>query len=308
MLKCQRKGKLMKYEIDKDEKKLYYDGVGKKHILYRIVALKDIFGPDGKCIIKKGQKGGWIEESASLSQNENCFILGEAKLLDKASVYHNAIIKDNAVVSGAACIKGKAIVSDDAVVTDYSIIEAEAKVCDRALLKDLTIVSGKSVVMGDAIVSGHINIQGKTKIKDLSRIYGKAFIEGNVTIAGATYITGKHKFTAKKVIIKDSNIYDCLTIECSQTAFEFMKATKIYQSKISGITYIDQETRIRRSKIRTSNLRNAYAVNRSIVINSNLLSVHISNSVIENKNCNGKIVKNNVERASIGKILKGFYK
>lgn len=298
----------MKYEIDKEEKKIYYDGAGQKHIIYRIIALKDVLGPNGKCIIKKGQKGGWIEESASLSQNENCFVLGEAKLLDKACMYHNAIIKDNAVVSGAACIKGKAIVSDDAVVTDYSIVEAEARVCDRALLKDLTIVGGKSVVAGNAIVSGHINIQGKTEIKDLSRVYGKAFIDGNVTIAGATYISGNHKFTAKKLIIKDSNIYDCLTLESSQTAFGVMGATKIYQSKISGITYIDQETSIKRSKIRTSNLRNAYAIKGSIVIKSNLISVHIANSVIENKNCNGKIVKNNVERASLGEILKVFYR
>ena len=54
--------------------------------LYRIEALKD-FGN-----VKKGEKGGFIENEDNQSQYRDCWIY------DNAMVYGNALVRDNAEV------------------------------------------------------------------------------------------------------------------------------------------------------------------------------------------------------------------
>ena len=71
-----------KYELLKDDYKEVY---GIK--LYRIRALKD-FGD-----VKKGHVGGYIEKEENLSQINNCWVDGEAKVYGKAEVCGEAEIK-----------------------------------------------------------------------------------------------------------------------------------------------------------------------------------------------------------------------
>lgn len=82
--------------------------------LYRIEALKD-FGD-----VKKGDKGGFIENESNLSQNGDCWVSDDAKVYDTAKVY------DDAKVYGDAAVCGETRICSDAVVcanSDYILFK-----------------------------------------------------------------------------------------------------------------------------------------------------------------------------------------
>ena len=68
--------------------------------LYRIEALKDFSN------VRKGDKGGFIENEENLSQSDDCWVydnaevFGEAKVHNNAKVYHNARVCGDAEVCG----------------------------------------------------------------------------------------------------------------------------------------------------------------------------------------------------------------
>ena len=64
--------------------------------LYRIEALKD-FGD-----VKKGDKGGYVENEDNLSQYDDCWIYGVAKVYDDAKVYGNARICGDATIASSS--------------------------------------------------------------------------------------------------------------------------------------------------------------------------------------------------------------
>ena len=63
---------------------------GKK--LFRIKALKDFED------VKKGDKGGFIEDEHNLSHDGNSWVYGNARVYDNALVYGNARVYDNAKI------------------------------------------------------------------------------------------------------------------------------------------------------------------------------------------------------------------
>ena len=62
--------------------------------LYRIEALKD-FGN-----VKKGDKGGFVEDEDNLSQYDDCWIYDNAKVFDNAKVCGDAKVYGNEKISG----------------------------------------------------------------------------------------------------------------------------------------------------------------------------------------------------------------
>lgn len=98
--------------------------------LYRIEALKD-FG-----IVKKGDKGGYVEKEDNLSQEGNCWIYDDAQVYDNAIVADKAIVCDNAKVYGGAEVFGHAKVYGNAEVFDNALVYSYAKVCGDAEIKD----------------------------------------------------------------------------------------------------------------------------------------------------------------------------
>ena len=72
--------------------------------LYRIETLKD-FGN-----VKKGDKGGFIENENNLSQSGDCWVYGNAMVYGDAVVCGNAEVDDNAKVYGNAVVSGNAVV------------------------------------------------------------------------------------------------------------------------------------------------------------------------------------------------------
>ena len=115
--------------------------------LYRIEALKD-FGD-----VKKGDKGGYVENEDNLSQYDNCWIYGVAKVYDDAKVCDNAIVRDNAEISGGAGVFGNAEVSDNAKVYECAWIYDKVHVCDDAVVCDDAEVFGNARICGNATIA-----------------------------------------------------------------------------------------------------------------------------------------------------------
>lgn len=130
---------------------------GKK--LYQIEALKDFF------IVKKGDRGGFIESEDNLSQYGNCWIYikavvygnsqvyGNAEVYEKAEVYDSAKIYGNSKVYGDAVVYGNAKVYENAVVYGYAKVYENTEVCDNAVVYGDSLVYGNAKIYGNAVVS-----------------------------------------------------------------------------------------------------------------------------------------------------------
>lgn len=81
-------------------------------VLHRIEALCN-FGD-----VTKGSLGGFIESEANLSQDGNAWVLGDAKVFDRAKVYGDAWVFDGAEAYGDAWVFGNAKVFGKAKVFD----------------------------------------------------------------------------------------------------------------------------------------------------------------------------------------------
>ena len=68
--------------------------------LYRIEALKDSSN------VRKGDKGGFIENEENLSQSDDCWVCGDAMVYDNARVFGNAKVYGNEKVYGDAVVCG----------------------------------------------------------------------------------------------------------------------------------------------------------------------------------------------------------
>ena len=94
----------MKYKLTTNTKQ-YQDVT-----LYQIEALQDIL----KYNVNAGALGGWIQSEANLSQNNNAWVSGDAKVFGDAWVSDNAEVFGNAKVFGDAWVSDNAEVSGDA--------------------------------------------------------------------------------------------------------------------------------------------------------------------------------------------------
>lgn len=82
--------------------------------LYRIESLKDF------SIVKKGDKGGYVENENNLSQEGDCWISGNAQVFDNALVFDNAKVYGDAKVSGSAQVSGSAEIENS---SDYIVFK-----------------------------------------------------------------------------------------------------------------------------------------------------------------------------------------
>ena len=133
--------------------------------LYRIKSLKD-FGN-----VKKGDKGGFIENESNLSQSGDCWVYHNAVVYDNAKIYDNAKVYNNAMVCGYARVRGYAEVCGNAKVYDEAKVLGDAKVFGNAN------VYGNAMVYDNAMVCGHPKIYGNAEI------IAKAVVCGDAEIA-----------------------------------------------------------------------------------------------------------------------------
>ena len=136
--------------------------------LYRIKSLKD-FGN-----VKKGDKGGFIENESNLSQSGDCWVYHNAKVYNNAKVFDYADIYGNAEIFGNAIVSGNARVYGNAKVYHYAMVYDNAEVCDNAIISGNAEVYHDAAVYGNARVFGNAEICGKAEIaNDLDYIVFK---------------------------------------------------------------------------------------------------------------------------------------
>ena len=153
------------------------------YTFYRIKALKDFSN------VKKGDKGGFVENEENLSQNGNCWVYNDAKVFDNAKVYDNVKVCNNALVYDNAEIRGNAQVLGYAQVYSNAKVRGNAKVCDNAEIYDNVKVCdnvkvyGNAKVYGDALVCEDAQVYGYAWVCGDARVYGNARVYDNATIS-----------------------------------------------------------------------------------------------------------------------------
>lgn len=129
--------------------------------LYRIEALKDFSD------VKKGDKGGFVENEGNLSQYGDCWIYNDAKVYENAIIYGNALAFGNAEIYGNAMISGYASIEDNVKVYDNARIFGHACICNYAKIFDFTIVCDNVEVYDNVEIYGHTSVCGYvTLLKD----------------------------------------------------------------------------------------------------------------------------------------------
>ena len=179
--------------------------------LYRIEALKDFND------VKKGDKGGFIENEKNLSQSDDCWVYGNAKVSDNAMVCGNAKVYGNARVYGNAWVFGNAMVFVNALVIDKARVYGNAQVRGNAVVYDNAEISGDAKIFGnaqircdavvceDAKIYGHAIVCGNADVYGNARIYGNAEVSGNAQVFGNTEIRGDAVITNKSDYILFKN-------------------------------------------------------------------------------------------------------
>ena len=199
--------------------------------LYRIEALRD-FGD-----VKKGDKGGFIEKEDNLSQSDNCWVYGNAKVCDKAMVYNNAKVYDNVMVFDNAMVYGNAKVSGNALVYGNGVVHDNAVVCDNANVYGNARVYSKAKVYEYAAVFDDAMVCGNAKVYGCAEVFGEARICGDVVItSNSDYIVFKNWWSSGRYFTwtKSNNMWK---VGCFHgTGKELIE--KAYQdSEISGREY-----------------------------------------------------------------------
>ena len=106
------------------EETIYVDG----RTLYRIEALKDFSD------VKKGNKGGFIENESNLSQRGDCWVYDDAMVCGNAEVYDDAKVFEDARIYGNARVLDNARVFDYAKVYGNARVYGEMEFCDNIIV------------------------------------------------------------------------------------------------------------------------------------------------------------------------------
>jgi len=155
--------------------------------LHRIKALKS-FG-----FVRKWDLGGYIEKEDNLSQEGDCW------------VYHNAKVLDKALISGDAAVYDFAVVSDEAYISDDSIIENKATICGNSNIKNKSVIRNNSYVK-DATISGHCSINNNSIINGIIYLSGNICVYDNVEIRANIVLDGEFSILDNAVIKDMSDI------------------------------------------------------------------------------------------------------
>ena len=164
--------------------------------LYRIEALKDFAN------IKKGDKGGFIENEKNLSQSDDCWVYGNARVYNNAVVYDNAKVCNyanvfeyaevcgNAVVYCEAKVYGNAMVYGNAKVYHYADVYGNAQVYDNASVCDNAQVYDNAKVFENAEVSFDAKVYDDAKVYEYAMVQGNAKVYGNAEVCTNACIYG----------------------------------------------------------------------------------------------------------------------
>lgn len=187
-----------KYELT-TEVRSPQEGGGR--VLYRIRSLKDFVS--GVLAVKAGDLGGFVENESNLSQDDTCWIAGDAAVYNEATVredalvYGDAVVKGHSVVAGNATVGGKAVLDNGVSVFDFAKVYGNAVVAGYVRISDnaevsesAMIMGGHCHIMGNAKVRGHAYLTGSVCVYDDAEVYGGANVSGYATVCGSAKVYG----------------------------------------------------------------------------------------------------------------------
>ena len=129
---------------------------------FRIVADID-FCCHGKKI-RKGDRGGLVEDDTNLSQEGTCWIDKDASAYGKAKVSADGYVGGSAIVCGCASVKDNAVVEGDCQVSAGAVVRG------NSVLSGSVCVSGK-VTIGKPMPYGIYQSPNGQMIKDVVMSY-----------------------------------------------------------------------------------------------------------------------------------------
>lgn len=166
--------------VIKEQKK--YDLVKVRGKGFQIVALRDI----PRHGITAGDRGGFVQNKDNLSQDGDCWISVDSKVINDARV------KDNALINGSCSIEDKVEVKGDSLVQGICI------------LRGRIVVSGNTKIRGSVYVDGTTVITGNTTIEGIVNIFGRGHISGTTYIKGGTHFD---LFIGQNALLENSSDY-----------------------------------------------------------------------------------------------------
>lgn len=154
-----------------------------EHKLYRIKALVNI--NTKYKLVKAGDLGGYIQSTANLSQNGNCWVFNDAKVYDNATVDENALIFNNAQIYDEAIVTGEASIWDNAQIYDEARVGGNVSVYGNVQIYDEAQVYRGAVISDNAKICDSATVSGRASVYGSARIGGESFIKGDATIRDA---------------------------------------------------------------------------------------------------------------------------
>lgn len=151
-------------------------------VLKRIEALKDFAD------VKKGDKGGFIENEENLSQKGNCWIYDNAIVYENAKIYRNAKIYNNVNIYGNAKVYGYATIYDNVTIYGNAMICGNVEIYGNAKVYENVEIYGNAMIWGNAQIYGNAMVYENAVICDNVKVYGDATICGNAEISGNAVI------------------------------------------------------------------------------------------------------------------------
>ena len=125
-------------------------------VLRRIEALKDFAD------VKKGDKGGFVENEENLSQKGNCWIYDNVIVHENAKIHGNARIYAHANIYGNAEIYGHATIYDNVTIYGNAMICGNTKVYENVEICDNVKVCGNTIICGNVEISGNATVFNDT--------------------------------------------------------------------------------------------------------------------------------------------------
>lgn len=142
--------------------------------LHRIEALKYF------SVVRKGDKGGFVQSEKNLSQLDNCWIFNDSKAIGNSLVYKNAVLS------------GNSIICDNAVATGFSWICDHSIVCEKALITNNARIQCNSVVCGNSYVAGDAKVTSFSRVEGFSEVTGNAEIRDALIKKSSDYMVFKN--------------------------------------------------------------------------------------------------------------------
>ncbi len=174
-----------KYKLREDDT-IVRDG----RTLYRIEALREV------CFdVHTGEKGGYVESEANLSQE------GKSWLYDDACAYEEARVEGDAHLKHDATIRGKAKLFEHAILFNTVIVQGEAIVGGWSQLFHQVVIGGKAILKGNIFLYEKVHIGGNAYLEGTNP--RELILQGTTMIHGDTIMKGYGSFSEEDAIIEE---------------------------------------------------------------------------------------------------------